>query len=89
MAEVHLAVRVTPRAGRDGIDGWRDGVLRVRLAAPPLDGRANDALTRLIAAALGVAPRAVRVVRGATSRHKLLAIDGVDEQGLRERLGGP
>ena len=86
---VRLAVRVTPRAGRDRIDGVRDGVLRVRLAAPPVEGRANEALVRFLATVLGVPPRDIRVVRGETAREKLLEIDGLSEAQLWQRLGMP
>lgn len=82
-----LRVHVTPRAARDGIDGVREGVLRVRLTAPPVEGRANAALVRLLARALGVPVRDVRVVRGHTAREKLLEIDGVDEGEIGRRLG--
>ena len=55
--EVRIPIRVTPRAGRDSIDGVRDGALAVRVAAPPADGAANIAVTQLIAGMLGIAPR--------------------------------
>jgi uncharacterized protein (TIGR00251 family) len=87
MSVTRLAVRVTPRAGRDRIDGVRDGVLRVRVAAPPVEGRANEALVRLLAQALGVAPRDVRVVRGAAGRDKLVEVEGPAEAEVRRRLG--
>ena len=70
---VRFAVRLTPRGGRDAIDGvGEDGVLRVRVAAPPVDGAANEALCRLLARALGVAPGGVRVVAGAAGRRKVV-----------------
>lgn len=70
---VRFAVRVTPRGGRDAIDGvGEDGALRVRVAAPPVDGAANDALCRLLARGLGVAPGGVRVVGGASGRRKVV-----------------
>jgi uncharacterized protein YggU (UPF0235/DUF167 family) len=70
---VRFAVRLTPRGGRDAIDGvGDDGVLRVRVAAPPVEGAANEALCRLLARALGVAPGDVRIVGGAGGRRKLI-----------------
>jgi uncharacterized protein YggU (UPF0235/DUF167 family) len=70
---VRFAVRLTPRGGRDAIDGvGDDGALRVRVAAPPVEGAANEALCRLLAHALGVAPGEVRIVRGAGGRRKLV-----------------
>jgi uncharacterized protein (TIGR00251 family) len=68
-------VHVQPRARQTVVDGWRDDVLRIRLAAQPVDGRANDALVEWLAGELGLPRRAVRVLRGQASRHKLLAID--------------
>lgn len=82
-----LRVRVTPRAGRDRIDGVREGVLRVRLAAPPAEGKANEALIRLLAQALDVAPRDVRLLRGNAARDKLVEIDGLDVDEAWRRLG--
>ncbi|MFO1218384.1 MAG: DUF167 domain-containing protein [Burkholderiaceae bacterium] len=69
-----LAVHVVPQAPRTGVDGWHDGALRIRLAAPPVEGKANDALVAFVAAELGLPRRAVQLQRGAASRHKLLAI---------------
>jgi len=75
-----LAVRVTPRASKPGIGGWRDGPdgrreLEVRVSAPPADGAANAAVVEALADALGVPRRAVRIVAGATSRHKRAEVD--------------
>lgn len=71
-----LAVSVVPNAKRSGADGLHDGALRVRLAAPPVDGKANEALIVWVAEALGLPRRAVSLVRGQTSRRKWLALDG-------------
>ncbi len=59
----------------------------IRVTAPPVDGKANDALCRLVAKAAGVAPTRVRVIRGHTARDKVLAVEGVDERALRAALG--
>ena len=83
-----LSVRVTPRSAKDEIGAWEGDVLRVRLRAPPVDGRANEALRRLIADRLGLAPSAVEVVSGGTSRMKRLRVEGVPASELRARLGG-
>lgn len=71
---VRLAVRLTPRGGADRVDAVLAGVLHVRVAAAPVDGAANDALIRLIAETLSVPRSAVRLVRGAQSRHKVIEI---------------
>jgi uncharacterized protein (TIGR00251 family) len=78
---VLLSVRVTPKGGRDAIDGisqLADGraVLKVRVRVAPSEGAANDAVGRLIAKALGVAPRDVSLEAGATARIKTLRISG-------------
>lgn len=78
---VALTVRLTPRGGRDAIDGIEvlsDGrcVLKARVRAPASEGEANAELIRLIARALGVAPRSVTLAAGATARIKRLTIAG-------------
>jgi len=73
---VRFHVRLTPKGGRDAIDGWMEQNgkrwLKARVSAPPEDGKANEALVRLIAKTLGVAKSKVRIVSGETSRMKLL-----------------
>jgi uncharacterized protein (TIGR00251 family) len=86
VAEVSLRVRVTPRSSRDEVVGWQEGVLRVRVQAPPVGGRANQALARLLAEALGVARGAVEVVRGHRGREKTVRVVGLDEEGVKSRL---
>ena len=83
---MRLRVRVTPRAGRDQVNGIHDDVLWVRLAALPVEGRANEALVRLLSRVLGVPPRDIRVVQGATARHKLVEIDGLAVDDVCTRL---
>lgn len=74
---VVLAVRVAPRSSRDAVEGEYNGALKVRLTAPPVDDRANDALRRLLAARLNVPLSAVRIVSGEKSRTKRVEIAGV------------
>ena len=73
---VIFAVRVTPRASRGGIEGEYQGALRVRLTAPAVEDRANDALRRLLAESLNVPVSAVRIVAGGRSRTKRVAVAG-------------
>lgn len=73
---VLIAVRVVPRATRAEIVGERGGRLLIRVTAPPLEGRANDAVRRLVAKATGVGVSRVRVVRGERGRDKTLRVDG-------------
>ena len=83
-----IRVRLTPRAARDQIVGWREGLLLVRVTAPPLEGQANAALARLLARALGVPPSRVGVVAGARGREKTVEIDGLSQEEALRRLGG-
>lgn len=84
-----LKLHVTPAARDDSIEGWREGALRLRVRARPEKGRANEALARLLAGRLRVPRAAVVVVRGATSRHKLVEVEGLSDAQLRRRLGPP
>jgi uncharacterized protein len=81
-----IRVRLTPRAAREQIAPGEGGSYLARVTAPPVDGRANDALCRLVARRAGVAPSRVSIVRGAKGREKLLRIEGIDEATLSERL---
>lgn len=83
--ELRIEVRVTPRGGRDSIDGVRDGQLLVRVAAAPADGAANESVLRLVAQAAGVPRRAARLIAGATGRHKLVVVEGADRAALIAR----
>ena len=83
---VRLTVHVTPRAGRDSIDGVVDGMVRARVTAAPANGAANDATTRLLARALGVPPSRLRLVAGASARVKTFDVAGMDADELRAAL---
>jgi uncharacterized protein YggU (UPF0235/DUF167 family) len=90
----YLAVRLTPRGGRDHIDGWASdpsgrGFLIIRVSAPPVEGEANAALEKLLAKALGLARSQIKVVSGATSRLKRVQIDGLSQAELEARLAKP
>jgi uncharacterized protein len=76
-----------PRARRDEVVGERDGSVVIRVTAPPVDGKANDALCRMIARAAGVAPSKVTVVRGHSARDKVVRVEGVETAALRAALG--
>jgi uncharacterized protein (TIGR00251 family) len=84
-----LRIRLQPRARRDEVVGEREGAVLVRVTAPPVDGKANEALCRLIAKKAGVAPSRVRVIRGHTARDKTLDVEGVDIAALRAAIGLP
>ncbi|WP_299004210.1 DUF167 domain-containing protein [uncultured Caulobacter sp.] len=92
MAEI-LAVRLTPRGGRDAADGWAldaDGrpYLKVRVASPPVDGAANAALIAFLAKRLKIPRSGIRLASGDTARVKRLELDGVDQAEL-DRVFGP
>jgi uncharacterized protein len=72
-----FAVRVTPRASRDAIEGEHQGALKVRLTAPPIEDRANESLRRLLAARLNVPISAVRIVSGEKGRNERVVVRGV------------
>ena len=83
-----FAVRVVPRAAKSEVVGERDGALRVRVAAPPVEGAANEELARVLARAFGVPARAVEIVGGHTSKTKQVRVRGAGGAGLRRLLGG-
>ena len=83
-----LAIRVQPRAKRTEVVGERDGAIVIRVSAPPVDGKANEAVTRLIAERLGVPRSSVQVVRGHASRDKQVRVDGMSTDRVRAVLLG-
>jgi len=89
-ANASLTVHVTPRSGRDEVFGLRGGALAVRVTAAPDDGKANLAVCKVVARFLGVPKTSVTVTRGATSRHKILQVSGMDgaevDRIVRERF---
>ena len=87
MSGVDLKVRLQPRAKRNAIVDERAGVLRVSVAAAPVEGQANAALCKLIAKRAGIARGRVNVVRGSRSREKVVRIEGLTAGELRHALG--
>lgn len=86
MDEARIEVRLQPRASRDELLGLRDGVLHARVSAPPVDGQANRALCRLIAARVRVAPSQVEILRGERGRSKLVRVGGLSQEALLAAL---
>ena len=78
LSTVRFAVRLTPRSAVERVEEVVDGVLKVKVMAPAVEGAANNALIRLLAEELGIARRDVRIVAGAASRQKLVVVDGID-----------
>ena len=82
-----LSVRVVPRSAREGVAGYVEGVVRIRLNAPPVEGRANEALIRFLAKALGVPRARVTLVSGETGRNKMVRVAGITRVEALEALG--
>ncbi len=82
-----LELKTIPNAPRDAVVGWLGAALKVKVHAPALDGRANDALLDFLAEQLGVPRRTVTLLRGDKSRQKVIRIDGLDLAEARRRLG--
>ncbi len=82
-----VSLKVVPGASKSELAGKHGDAIKIRLAAPPLDGKANAALVVFLADKLGVAKSAVRVVTGDTSRLKLVEVDGIESAELARRLG--
>ena len=83
---VVIDIRVIPRSTKTVVAGTRQNALLVRVAAPPVEGAANDAIVRLLARELDVPRSAVRIVAGERSREKRVQVDGVSATIVRERL---
>ena len=81
-----LRVHVQPRAAKSEAAGLMGDSLKIRLAAPPVDGRANQALVAFVAELCGLSKRAVSLKSGETSREKTLVLTGADESDLRRTL---
>lgn len=89
---MRLAVRLTPRGGRDTVEGWSAGAdgrpfLKARVSAPPVEGEANAALTVLLARTLGVSKSSVRIAAGQTGRLKQVEVEGLDPADLARAFG--
>ena len=88
VSTVRFAVRITPRSAVERVEDVVDGVLKVKVMAPAVEGAANNSLIRLLADELGVARRDVRIVAGAASRQKLVVVDGIDPDEVVARWPG-
>ena len=83
---MNINIRVYPKSRRDSVELSPSGDLRVRVIAPPDKGKANDAVVKIIAARLGVPKSTVRVVRGLSSRSKVIEVEGLDGQEAIRRI---
>ncbi len=81
-----LRVRVQPKASRNQVVGYDEGTLRLRVTAPPTDGKANTAVVKLLSNALGVSKSRIAIVRGHRARQKVIEVEGLSDEDLRARL---
>ncbi|MEC9280734.1 MAG: DUF167 domain-containing protein [Chloroflexota bacterium] len=81
-----LKVRVQPKASRNRVDGFEDGTLRLRVTAPATDGKANDGMIALLAETFGVSKSRLEIVRGHSSREKVVSIKTLTEQEVHRRI---
>jgi uncharacterized protein len=82
-----LAVRVTPRASKNEIvEVLSDGTVKVHLTAPPVEGKANEALLKFMSQVLGVPPTRIEVVAGANGRDKLISVTDMDTATLHKKI---
>ena len=84
--ETRISVRVTPNSARNEIGGFTDDILRVKVAAPPVKGKANKELIALLSQALGVDKSRATIIHGHTSRSKVIAIDGLSQEEVMKKL---
>lgn len=81
-----LRLRVRPNAARNEVVGFTDGVLQVKIAAPPVQGKANRELISFLSRALGLSPSSLAIVKGHTSRDKVIAVEGLSQGDIIIRL---
>ena len=81
-----LQLRVHPNARRNEVTGFTDAVLQVKIAAPPVKGKANRELVAFLSKTLGVSQGSLTIIRGHTSRNKVIAIDGLSQEDIIKRL---
>jgi uncharacterized protein (TIGR00251 family) len=87
MSSCTLAIKAIPNAPKSQVIGWLGDALKVKVHAPPVEGKANDALCEFLADELELPRRAVTVLRGDTSRQKIIRVDGLDLPAVKARLG--
>jgi len=87
-SSVRFAIRLTPRSAVERVEDVVNGALKVKVMAPAVEGAANAALIRLLADELGIARRDIQIVAGATSRQKLVVVDGVAAERIVARWPG-
>lgn len=85
-SSITITVQIQPKSASDEIAGIHDGRLKIRISAPPVDGKANERLTGVLAKALGVSKSSVEIIRGKTSKIKTIKIAGIDEEDYNQLI---
>ena len=85
-SEARISLRVSPNATKNEVVGFSDGILRVKIAAAPLRGKANRELVAFLSRLLGVSQSSLAIIKGHTSRSKTIAISGLSQQEVLGRL---
>ena len=81
-----IKVRVQPKSSRNRVDGFQDGALRVRVTAAPTEGQANAAVIAILAKTLGVSKSRLEIIRGYSSRDKVVSVDTLTEQEVQRKI---
>ena len=81
-----IKVRVQPKSSRNQVDGFQDGTLRVRVTAAPTEGQANAAVIAILAKTLGVSKSLLEIIRGYSSRDKVVSVDTLTEQEVQRKI---
>ena len=81
-----IKVRVQPKSSRNQVDGFQDGALRVRVTAAPTEGQANAAVIAILAKTLGVSKSRLEIIRGYSSRDKVVSVDKLTEQEVQRKI---
>ena len=85
-SETKIPVRIHPNAARNEVMGITDGILQVRISAPPVKGKANKELIDFLSQLLGVSKSRLSIIKGHTSRNKVIAVDGLSREELLKQL---
>ena len=85
-AKVEISLRVRPNAARSQVLGFTDGILRVKVAAPPVKGKANKELIAFLSQLLGIGKSSLAILKGHASRNKVITIDGLRQEDIMKRL---
>ena len=81
-----LYVQISPNAGKNALEGFRGDILRIKVAAPPVEGKANKELVAYLSDILDISKGSVRIVKGHTQRNKVIAIDGLTSAQMMQKL---